>query len=90
MYGVALVSRIDKIMGLCCKRALQKRQYSAKETYHFIDLTDRSHPICHMTPPYRPTLSIMPKYLRASPTEASFGSWYSTGTKEFRPTNYFG
>ena len=44
-YGVALVSRIDKIIGLFCKRALQKRQYSAKETFHFIDPTDRSHPI---------------------------------------------
>jgi len=45
-YGVALVSRIDKIIGLFCKRALQKRQYSAKETLDFIDPTDRSHPIC--------------------------------------------
>ena len=45
IYGVALVSRIDKIIGLFCKRALQKRQYSAKETYNLIDLTDRSHPI---------------------------------------------
>ena len=44
-YGVALVSRIDKIIGLFCKRALQKRQYSAKQTYNFIDPTDRSHPI---------------------------------------------
>jgi len=43
--GVALVSRIDKIIGLFCKRALQKRQYSAKETYNFIDPTDRSHAI---------------------------------------------
>jgi len=25
------------------KRALQKRRYSAKETYNFIDPTDRSH-----------------------------------------------
>ena len=40
-----MVSRIDKIVGLFCKRALQKRQYSAKETYNFIDPTDRSHPI---------------------------------------------
>ena len=46
-YGVALVSRIDKIKGLFCKRALQKRQYSAIETYNLIDLTDRSHPIVH-------------------------------------------
>ena len=45
-YGVALVSRINEIIGLFCKRALQKRQYSAKETYNFIDATDRSHRIC--------------------------------------------
>jgi len=44
-YGVALVSRIDKIIGLFCKRALQKRRFSAKETFNFIDPTDRSHPI---------------------------------------------
>jgi len=31
-YGVALVSMIDKIIGLFCKRALWKRQYSAKES----------------------------------------------------------
>ena len=47
-YGVALVSRIDKITGLFRERGLQKRRYSAKETYHFNDPTDRSHPI---TPP---------------------------------------
>ena len=44
-YGVALVSRIDKNIGLFCKRALQNRRYSAKETCDFIDPTDRSHPI---------------------------------------------
>jgi len=44
-YGVALVSRIHEIIGLLCKRALQKRRYSAKETCNFIDPTDRSHPI---------------------------------------------
>ena len=44
-YGVATVSRIDEIIGLFCKRDLSNRQYSAKETYHFIDPTDRSHPI---------------------------------------------
>jgi len=46
---VALVRRIDKIIGLFCKRALQKRQYSAKETYNFIDPTNRSHPIAIMS-----------------------------------------
>ena len=44
-YGVATLSRIDKMIGLFCKRALYKRRYSAKETCHFIDPTDRSHPI---------------------------------------------
>ena len=37
VYGVALVSRIDKIIGFFCKRAPQKRRYSAKETCNFID-----------------------------------------------------
>jgi len=41
-YGVALVSRIDQIIGLF---RLLKRRYSAKETYNLIDPTDRSHPI---------------------------------------------
>ena len=45
LYGVATVSRIDKIIGLFCKRDLYKRRYSAEETYKFIDPTDRSHPI---------------------------------------------
>jgi len=44
-YGVDLVSRIDKIIGLFCNRALLKRQYSGKETYNLIDPTNRSHPI---------------------------------------------
>ena len=49
MYGVATVGRIDKIIGLFCKRAPYKRLYSAKETYNFKEPTDRSHPICEMT-----------------------------------------
>jgi len=32
-YGVASVSRINKIIVLFCKRALLKRRYSAKETW---------------------------------------------------------
>ena len=43
-YGVALVSRIDWIIPFC-KRALQKRLYSAEETCNLIDPTHRSHPI---------------------------------------------
>ena len=32
-------------LGLFCKRAIQKRQYSAKETYNLIDATARSRPV---------------------------------------------
>ena len=44
-YWVATVSRLLKIIGLFCKRALYKRRYSAKETYNFKESTNRSHPI---------------------------------------------
>ena len=44
-YGVATTSRLRKITGLFCKRALEKRLYSAKETYNFKEPTNRSHPI---------------------------------------------
>ena len=46
-YGVATVSRIDKITAFFCKRALLNRLYSSKETHNLIDPTDRSHPIPH-------------------------------------------
>jgi len=45
-YGVASISRLLKMIGLFCKRALQKRLYSAKETYTFKEPTNRSQPIC--------------------------------------------
>jgi len=44
-YGVAAISRLLKIIGLFCKRALSKRPFSAKETYDFKEPTNRSHPI---------------------------------------------
>jgi len=44
-YGAATISRLLQIIGLFCKRALQKRLYSAKETYHFKEPTNCSHPI---------------------------------------------
>ena len=51
-YGVASVSRIDKITGRFCKRALCKKQYYAKETCSLIDPTDRSHSICDPSVPH--------------------------------------
>jgi len=50
-YGVATISRLLKMIGLFCKRALQKRRYSAKETYDFKEPTNRSHPICWSADP---------------------------------------
>ena len=46
--GVATTSRLLKIIGLFCKRALSKRRYSAKETYDFKEPTNRSHPMTGM------------------------------------------
>jgi len=54
-YRMASISRIDKIIGLFCKRDFKKRLYSAKLTYNFIDPTDCSHPICVSVHMYRPT-----------------------------------
>ena len=45
VYGVATMSRLLKIIGLFCKSALQKRLYSAKETYNSKVSTHCSHPI---------------------------------------------
>jgi len=52
-YGVATISRLLKIIGLFCKRALYKRPYAAKETYNYKEPTNRSHPVhmiayCHV------------------------------------------
>jgi len=45
LYGVATISRLLKMIGLFCKRALQKRLYSARETYDFEEPTNCSHSI---------------------------------------------
>jgi len=42
---VAMISRLLKSIGLFCKRALQKRLYSAQETYDLKEPTNLSHPI---------------------------------------------
>ena len=47
-YVVAMISRLLTIIGLFCKKALQKRLYSAKETYNFKEPTNGSHPISNI------------------------------------------
>jgi len=47
-YEVVTISRLLKIVGLFCKRALKKRGYSAKETYNCKEPTNRSHPTSHV------------------------------------------
>jgi len=44
-YGVATVSRIDKIIGLFCRILSLLEGSFAKETYNLIDPTNQSHPI---------------------------------------------
>jgi len=44
-YAVASVSRIDKMIGLFCKKPY-KRDYVLQETYNLVDPTNRSHSIC--------------------------------------------
>ena len=42
-----MLSNIDKITGVFCKRALKKRKYSANETCNFIDATNGRHSIVY-------------------------------------------
>ena len=44
-YGVAMISRLLKNIGLFCKRALQKRPIFCNETHIFKEPTNRCHPI---------------------------------------------
>ena len=48
VYGVAMISRLLKIIGLFYKRALQKRPIFYIETYNSKEPTNRSHPIVRM------------------------------------------
>jgi len=45
---VATISRLLKIIGLFCKKNLQKRPIFSKETYNFKEPTNRSHPITNL------------------------------------------
>jgi len=47
---VAMISRLLKTQDLFGKRALQKRRYSARETYTFKEPTNRSHPTVYFWP----------------------------------------
>jgi len=51
-YGEATTIRLLKLIGLFCKRALQKRLYSAKEDYTFKEPTNHSHHICRALQAY--------------------------------------
>jgi len=55
-----------QIIGLFCKRALQKRRHSAKETYIFKESTNQSHPyVCNAphTHVYQQTNRVTPTYI---------------------------
>jgi len=46
VYGVATISRIDKITGLFCRIWSLLHRSFAKETYNLIDPTNQNHLIC--------------------------------------------
>jgi len=50
LYGVAMVSRIDKILCLFCRISSLLQGSFATETCNFIDPTNQSHPIGHFPP----------------------------------------
>ena len=49
LCGVATISRLLKIIGLFCRRALSKRRFSAIETDNLKEPINRSHPIVSWT-----------------------------------------
>jgi len=63
-YGVATIGRLLKMIGLFCQRALEKRRYSAKETYNFKEPTNHSHPICGCL--YIYSLNVLPSLSNVS------------------------
>jgi len=82
-YGVDTISRLLKMIGLVCKRALWKRRYSAKETYHFKEPTKRSHPIVIPSQYYCVCvcvcLSVLRIYCLHSIVHVSHDSFYERG-----------
>jgi len=60
IYGLATISRLLKIIGVFCERDLQKRRFSAKETYDFKEPTSRSHPIPIYIPHFDASLAKEP------------------------------
>jgi len=57
-YVVATVSRIDKIIRLFCRISSLLKGSFAKETYHFIDPTNCSHPISGASTTWTVTLTV--------------------------------
>jgi len=53
-YVLPTITRLLQVIGLFCKKNLQKRLYSAKETYTFKEPTNRSHPGVYTTQTYTP------------------------------------
>ena len=49
-YGVATISRLLEIIGLFCRILSLLWVSFAKETYHFKEPTNRSHPITYKNP----------------------------------------
>jgi len=76
-YGVASVSRIDKIIGLFCKRALSKRLHSAQATYNLSILLTVATQYLHSRANSLPTTApFLPRTYWAPPNMSKNTSLY--------------
>ena len=81
---MASTSRLLKIIGLICKRALEKRLYSAKETYDFKEPANGSHPI----PTYNTTTPHTPHTIPGLDVSTSLGFRVESFEIRFKVTPY--
>jgi len=72
-YWVATISKLLQIIGLFCKRALQKRLHSAKRTYNFEKPTNQATPYWERTSPLPCHLHNLDQQRKGERRRQSFG-----------------
>jgi len=83
VYGVAMIIRLLKMIGLICKWALENRRYSAKETYNFKEPTNRRYP-CTYIYTYKCVISIDANKTTSNKTDSNQINWNKTNSSMTR------
>jgi len=78
LHEVATISRLPKNIGFFCERALQKRLYSAKETYILKEPTNHSHPLPCMVESTHSSMLAAPLHTPPSALHAPPSVWQYT------------